>query len=358
MIAALTEELSALRGTPIFGLVTTPGAGDLPEPVAGNAVHQLAPGETIGSVQRFLDHWTPEVGVFLGLVDKPLLLNEAAKRDFPLFLASPTRDTAAPSGKLPTATASALELFAGCFAPSSAEADLYRAEIEDKRVFVTGPLTDTTRALPCNEAERDTLAQLLGGRPVWLAASVDFSEIDMIEAAHRRATKAAHRLLLILKPIDASEGPSIRSALEEKGWQTSLRSDGGEPDPDVQVYLADTEDEMGLWYRLAPISYLGGTFSPERTPTDPFEPAALGSAILHGPEIGKAPYRFDRLSKAGAMKEVASEAQLGEELLQLLAPDKAAAMAHAGWTVTSESAHVVETLAAVIDARLDGEEAA
>jgi 3-deoxy-D-manno-octulosonic-acid transferase len=206
--------------------------------------------------------------------------------------------------------------------------------------------------LPCNNAECDDLARLLGGRPVWLAADFNGSEIGIVEAAHRKAFKSAHRLLLILVPAQGQDPDAMASMLEEAGWRVVRRSNLEEPDPEIQVYIADTEDELGLWYRLAPASFIGGTLQPDIEPTDPFHAAALGSAVLTGPNHGQNPSRFRQLEAHGASIPVTSADELGEAIVTLLSPDKAASLAQAGWAATTESAHVVERLAEVIVERL------
>ena len=101
--------------------------------------------------------------------------------------------------------------------------------------------------------------------------------------------RMAHRLLLILSPATPEDGPGLRDALEAEDWVVALRSDGEEPDPEIQIFVADAPGEAGLWYRLAPITFLGGSLVRGGQGRDPCEPAALGSAILTGPDTG--PYR-------------------------------------------------------------------
>ncbi len=349
-ISALCREISRLRDEPVHALVTS--IKNAPA-TASIAIHQLVPGETSGSVARFLDHWVPDVAVLIGPPDRPVLIAEAAARGIPLFLAASHRGHVAPGGKLSLFSSTLLEHFTRFLASSAAEAQaLYAGKVAQDRVVVTGPLSDTALALPCNQSELGDLGNLLTGRPVWLAAQVTSSEIAAVEVAQRRTIRAAHRLLLIVVPRTADDGPTIAAALEVKGWRTALRTKGEEPDENVQVYVADTEDEMGLWYRLAPITFLGGTFDDEAEASDPFEPASLGSAIVHGPNVGDKSYRFARLQTANATAELSSPNDLGDMIFDLLAPDKAAMLAHAGWSVTSESAHVVEKLAELIDAEL------
>ena len=222
---------------------------------------------------------------------------------------------------------------------------------------MVGPLSDTALALPFNQSDLDELGKTLAGRPAWLAARATTNEIAAVEAAQRQAIRAAHRLLLIVVPRLQNDGRAIAAELEAQGWRTALRSNGEEPDENIQVYVADTEGEMGLWYRLAPITFLGGTIDKDAKASDPFEPASLGSAIVHGPEVGKSSHRISRLQAANATAELKTPDELGDVVFSLLAPDKAAMLAHAGWSFTSESAHVVKSLADIIDTELEEREA-
>lgn len=316
----------------------------------GGVFQSPAPADTQVEIENFLDHWRPTFGLVIGVPNNPELLKEAAHR-FPMFQAVAARN----DGGAPLRYPAYLQEFHTCIASSTAEASAIRQVVRGSAVKIEtlGPLSDTVHVLPCNQAECDTLAELLGGRPVWLAAEVSLNEAEKVEKAHRKAFRSAHRLLLILVPDQPDDGAKIAGILETAGWQVGLRSRGDEPDPDVQVYVADTTEELGLWYRLAPATFAGGTFEPGRIPTDPFHPAALGSAVLHGPHIDKKPARFLRLEAQGATLPVKNSDELGEAVIALLSPDKAAALAQAGWATTTESAHVVERLAELMHAEFE-----
>jgi 3-deoxy-D-manno-octulosonic-acid transferase len=350
-VDALTQELAALRGEEVRGLVTTV-TGD--SPLNLNAIHQLAPGDTKGSVQRFFDYWRPDAGVVIDAPDRPELITRARASGLPMFLAASARGRIAPDGKISYLSASLMENFDKILLPSAAEAQAFHnAGLVRNRIQITGPLSDTLLAPPCDTDRLDDLFTKLAGRPIWLAARVSVDEVALVEAAQRRTIRAAHRLMLLIIPRDASDGPRIADALAAKGWRTALLSRGEEPDENIQVFIADAPEDEGLWYRLAPTTYLGGSFDPTSVTTDPFLPATLGSAVIHGPHAGGSAARLDRLRAADATLPVASPDGLGEAVFQLLSPDKAARLAHAGWTVTTESAQVVERLVGLIDTALD-----
>jgi 3-deoxy-D-manno-octulosonic-acid transferase len=358
-VVAIAKELAHLRGEPVHALVTTPEKNPLISSVREATIHQLAPGETPGSLSRFFDHWNPDVGIILGIPDRPNLITKATERDILMYLAAPERGTMTDVRRMAYLPGETLAHFKTGFAASTAEADALTRHLEGAPlpIEVLGPLSDTMHALPCNDAECVALAAELANRPIWLAAEITPAEVDLIEVAHRKAFRAAHRLMLIIVPSDIEDAGQIAENLEAKGWSTALRSTAGKLDLDTQVLIADVADEMGLWYRLAPTTFVGGTFDPDGPTGDPFAPATLGSAVLHGPNTGATPARFDRLSDANAALLVKNAAGLGLAIQSLLAPDKAATLAQAGWSVTTESAQLIERMVELMDMHLDAREA-
>jgi 3-deoxy-D-manno-octulosonic-acid transferase len=184
---------------------------------------------------------------------------------------------------------------------------------------------------------------MVATRPIWLAATIKLTALESILAAHTQATRRAHRLLLIVVPFDNSETERFQKILTEKGFLFATRSKGEEPEVGVQVYLADTEEELGLWFRLAPVSFLSqSNISVDQDTPDPLEAAALGSVVLHGPEICAHQISYQRLARAGASRIVAHMGELAHALEAVLAPDRAAVMAHAGWQITSSGAEAMD----------------
>jgi len=346
-----------MRDEPIIGLVTSSENAANFSAVDETVIHQLVPGDTSGSVKRFLEHWKPDIGVIVGPPDRTALLTEAHAVGIPLFLAGNTQSGGISGFVQSYPSLSFPKIFRGVLVDSTADQRaLALLGVPQTRSAITGPLCDTALAPPCDETELAELSKILGGRPVWLAADVSASEIPAIEAAQRRTIRAAHRLLLIIVPRDPQDGAAIAGSLETHGWRTALRSAGGLPDENVQVYIADKDEGMGLWYRLSPITYLGGSFDPDLKTTDPYDPAALGSAILHGPEVSGAVPRIQRLQAADASRLINDAGDLGDAVFELLSPDNAAKLAHAGWAATSEGAPAIEALVTMINLTLDGEE--
>ena len=332
-----------------------------PEAVAARdgVVVQPPPLDLPGDVRAFLDHWQPELAVFADGELRPTALHQAAERGIPLLMADGRaphflrdRDT-----WYPGLMRSAMGLFSSIWTVDEAAARAFRkAGAALSTVTVTGRMEDESAALPCLEAERVALARLLAARPVWFAAGLPEAEETAVMDAHRAVLQQSHRLLLILMPDDPNRAEPLARQLEDRdGWAVAQRLRDEEPDQGVEVFVVDNPAEYGLWYRLAPVTFLGGSLfgmGPVRTP---MEPAALGSAILHGPRAGGYGPVFGRLGAARATRAVASTGDLADALGDLLAPDRAARLAQAAWAVASDGAEVTERLLGRIRTLTDGE---
>ena len=319
------------------------------------AVHQLVPVDARPFVRRFLNHWRPDIAVWTESELWPALIAETAARGTKMLLLN-ARMSVASHDKwrwLPGIARALLSRFDHIYVQDETTArHLRRLGANAERLEVTGSIKESGGALPHNEEERLHFVELFKTRPVWLAASTHEGEELLCAQAHRTAMKISHRLLMILAPRHPERGPAIAADLRQQGFNVAVRSEGRDPDPSTQIYLADTMGEMGLWYRLAPITFLGGSLT-KIGGHNPYEPAALGSAILHGPHTENAEDIYALLDEAGAARLVKTTEELGRNVAELLEPDKAATLAHAAWEVTSSGAGALdkahEKLADMID---------
>jgi 3-deoxy-D-manno-octulosonic-acid transferase len=303
-------------------------------------IHQFVPVDVVSYVRRFLDHWKPDLAVWTESELWPALIVETHTRDIPMLLLN-ARMSSASHKKwrwLPGFAGALLNRFDRILVQDDTSAAYLRQLGAPKsKLRINGSIKQSSGALPHDEDERFEIAGLLETRPVWLAASThEGEEIAAIEA-HRHARRAAPRLMLIIAPRHVERGPEILEALQADGWKVGVRSKGQQPNATMDIYLADTMGEMGLWYRLAPVTFLGGSLVPVGG-HNPFEPAALGSAIIHGPHVASAQEVYDRLDDADGARRIETADQLGPAVIELLEPHRAAALAHAAWEISSSGA--------------------
>jgi 3-deoxy-D-manno-octulosonic-acid transferase len=328
-------------------------------PPRDGIILQPPPHDTPVAGRAFLDHWQPEVAIFADGELRPALIHECSERRLPLMIV----DGRAPfvmrerDGWYPGLMRSILSCFAHVLAVDEPAARAFRkAGAPLSSVATAGRMEVQSAALPASEPDRAALARYLTARPVWFAASLPEAEETAIIAAHRAALSHAHRLLLILVPESPARAEALAARMETvEDWVVARRWRDEEPGPEVEVYVANNPAEYGLWYRLAPITFLGGSLSGEGAIRSPLEPASLGSAIIAGPRSGPFAAASGRLGAARAARIVASAGDLADALADLLSPDRAARLAQSAWTVTSEGAEATERAITLIRRLMDGE---
>lgn len=349
-----------VRAEPGLAVVVTADCADPVDPrnFPASAIFEPTPEDRRGDIRGFLGHWQPDLFVLAGSSLPPAMIVEVREQGIPALLA----DVRVPRqrdllGFFRRGMAAALlSRFRRILAQDPVSARRLTA-IGGRHVTVdvAGRIEETSDPPKCNEAERSALAELLHTRPVWFAVACPEGEEDAVLAAHAHVLRLAHRMLLILSPADGARTAALAERCERDGWVVAQRSLEQEPDPDVQVFLTEGEAELGLWYRLAPVTYMGGTLLPGGSGRNPYEPAALGSAILHGPHSGPYPEAYARLEDAKATRPVKDAGVLAEAVAELIAPDKAALLAHNAWAASSGGAEVTERVMQVILELMDGE---
>ncbi|SIO20353.1 hypothetical protein [Vannielia litorea] len=342
---------------PVSLLVT--GLPEQPD-FSGDAklLYRRAPEPGRAGLRDFLFEWRPDIALWVG-TPRDIALLTAMGTACPTTLVAPGEEGLAGANR---ATRAALRLVSELWVGSAAAAGAARAAgVGPTRIRLTGPLVAPPAPPPCIESDRADLAERLSARPVWLAARPLAQELGHVLAAHRAALAIAHRAILLLVPgADCPDDDALAVELAEQGLTSAFRARGEEPLDTTEVYVTDrlSPEEDGLWFRLAPLCFLGGTLTPGGPVQASAPAAALGSAITFGPHGGgEEAAIMARLAGAGAARALANGEALPSAVAELLAPDRAAELAAAAWTEISEGAAVIARLAAHLATLLDTRDA-
>ena len=324
----LIDRLQAER--PEISVLITSGtrasAEVLAQRLPTSVIHQYVPLDLPGAARRFLDHWRPDVAVFVESELWPNLILGAAARGTRLALVSARLSR----GSLATwqrARGAALALF-GVFELILAR-DIEAAETLrglGARVDGIADLKLGAAPLPVDDAEFTQLRDALAGRPMILAASTHPGEDAMVLDAFARVRDAKTNPLLVIAPRHVERASAIEALATQRGLSTGLRSMHGDP-ADLDVYIADTIGEFGLLYRLARLAFLGGSLAPGLGGHNPLEPARLGCPVVSGNRVENWPifHELERrealrlVDRGEALEDVFREALDGSEKLQAMA---------------------------------------
>lgn len=336
-----------------FGVLCTSGtvtSANLAEQrMPKGVIHQFVTVDAPRYVRRFLDHWRPDLALFVESDLWPNLIMTGAQRGVPLILVN-GRISARSFDRwrrVSGTIAALLRCFDLCLAQSAADADRIR-ELGAPHVTLTGNLKLDVPEPPAEPGSLLALKAAIGGRPVIAGASTHAGEETMLIEAHRRLRGSFARLLTIVAPRHPDRGPGILEIAHAAGLEARLRSRGELPGPDTDIYIADTLGELGLIYRLAPIVFVGGSLA-SHGGQNPIEPIKLGAAILHGPNVWNFAEIYDALDASHGAEQVTDAGKLTVRLGALLKDAAArAAVVEAGReTVATLGGALDRTLAAL-----------
>lgn len=281
-------------------------AGQMP----ARTVHQFLPLDLPGPADRFLDHWRPDLSVWTEQDLWPGLVVETARRGVPLALVNVRMGTRAFASRR-RVRGLYRDLYArfALLAAQDAATAAHMSGLGAAGVAVTGSLKPGAGELACDPVQLARLRKLTAHRRPWLAASThEADETLAISAACLRPDR-----LLILAPRDIRRAGQIAAAVGRAGLSVTHRSD--DLGPDGPVWIVDTVGEMGLWYRLCDTALIGGQGIGGH---NPWEAAALGCAVLHGPDTANFAADYAALHAADAAVVVETPAALADALA---APD-------------------------------------
>ncbi len=319
----LIERLLADGGLTVLvtsGTVTS--ATMMAQRLPQGALHQYVPLDTPGAVARFLDHWKPEVGLFVESDLWPNLILAAAARGVRLALVN-ARISARSAGHWAWARKSAAALLGAFDVVLAQDTEIAErfALLGARDVQVVGSLKADAPPLPVDEEKLSVMRAMIGSRPVLLAAQTHPGEDETVLPAHDLLRARFPDLLTILVPRHVTRGGEIEMLC---GTRTAARrSTGGVVTAQTAIYIADTLGEMGLFYRLAPFCFLGATLVPLGG-HNVLEPAVLHCAVLAGPHTASNAGAFAAVLNAQGFGLVSSSADIAREAARLLADPQAA----------------------------------
>lgn len=310
LINKLSELYPAVRIMVTSGTLTS--ADLMAKRLPANAFHQFVPVDTPAAVKRFVDYWKPDAALWIESEFWPNLLSEIAAHKIPLILINGRVSDRSFERwrKFPAFCRELQGLFTKSFGQTDEDARRLRV-LGAKDAACVGNLKFAAGDLPYDADEFAKLEKQIANRPCWIAASTHEGEEEQL-AFVQNALKTKNALM-ILAPRHPKRGDEIEKLLKPAGLSVARRSRGEDIAPDTAVYLADTIGEMGLFYRLAQIAFVGGSlvaFGGQNI----IEPARLGKAVVCGKYMMNFKEIVAKAVAAGALTVVEDKKELAQTL--------------------------------------------
>lgn len=340
-IVDLAQRLAAYSSA---GIVLT-AQGDIAAPP--EISRAAPPDERLSACESFLAYWQPQIVLIGEGALRPLMLRAAFQRKVPTFLINAQKPYLTQDAPrfIPGLLRASVQQVSQVFAVGGVAARAFQnAGVPPGKITSTKMLEVPSALPPCDETVLRLTCSALEARPIWCAVDVLPSEEEAILSAYQATRERAHRLMLVLMPREGQRAQQLAAICAQRGLSAVQRSVNSAVPADIDVVIADIPAERGLWYRIAPLCYIGGSFSEEGAQTSPWDAAALGSAILNGPHYGAYHAEFERLREADATLALDDISALPGGVLKLCAPHRAAARAHAAWDVISQGAEASQQI--------------
>lgn len=344
LVAALREHPARPSMLVTSGTVTS--ARLMAERLPEGALHQFLPLDRPAWVRRFLDRWRPDLALWIESELWPALLAETQARDIPTGLIN---------ARISESSLRNWKRLPGLIAPLMARLDICLAQNETQvarlkalgaaQAICVGNLKGAGLPLPVDKHELAGHLAILGNRPRWVAASTHAGEETVAIAAHKALAEAHPGLLTVIVPRHPDRAEAVAEEIAGAGLTLVRRSKEELPRAETQIYLMDTLGEMGLAYRLSDITFVGGSLSGSGG-HNLLEPAQLGRAILHGPDVRNTEDSAQALALAGARAQVDGPEALTRMLTRLLNDPEALADAQAAARAVADQ--MAEGLSAVM----------
>ena len=260
---------------------TVSSAQVLRERLPPGVLHQFAVVDTPGAVIRFLEHWRPQIALFVDSEIWPNALIEANHRNIPLALVNGRMSERSFTNwyRVRRSAEALMSAYDLCLVQDARTANRLRL-LGATQVEITGSLKADAPVLPADPGALDSLRQAIKARPVFLAAQTHPGEETTVFEVHDRLRQNFPQLLTIIVPRHPKRGAELLS--QSGSRPTARRAPGELPGSDTAIYLADTMGELGLFYRVARLAFIGGSLIPHGG-QNPLEPARLGCPLLAGP---------------------------------------------------------------------------
>lgn len=316
LIEKLTTARDDLHVLLTTGTVTSARlmAERLPEEV----LHQFAVLDHPEYTARFLDYWKPDLAVWVESEFWPNLIVATHERHIPLALinARITEKSFRGWQRFPAMIADLLSRFSLVLAQDAATARRLMA-LGATEVGTPGNLKHDAAPLAADEAELQRLRAAIGNRPLWLASNTHDGEEAIAAEIHERLSRARPDLLTLIVPRHPARGGAIAAMLKKRGLTVARRAEGDAITAATHVYIADTLGELGLFYRLAMIVFIGGTLV-DIGGHNPFEAARLHCALIAGPVSFNFEETYSAFEQADAMIRIADAPMLASAVERLL----------------------------------------
>ena len=283
-----------------------------------NIIHQFSPIDHPLSNKIFLNHWNPCCLILIESEIWPNLINISYKKGIPLVLLQGRITERSYKRWLYVKSLSVLIFNKFCLIISQDIINGQRFEKLGATNVKKGiNLKNAVPAPFMDKIKEKSLISNINNRKVLLFASIHNNiENEAAITAHIKVKKYAKNLLTIIVPRHPEMADQILSLSKKYDLDTKIRSYDQHINNSTDIYIADTIGELGSFFKIADICFMGGTLS-NKGGHNLIEPAIEKCAIIYGPDVSNHQDISDILIKNNAAIQIKNIKELYTEIIKL-----------------------------------------
>lgn len=290
-------------GSVLVTSITRTSAALLEKRLPARAFHQYLPVDRPKWVKRFLDYWQPSLILWAESELWPSILSDIKNRHIPMALINGrmSQKSFKNWSRVKTLAQDILSAFTVILTQTETDKNYY-TNLGARSVITTGNIKFAASPLPYEENDLKLLQESTANRPIWVYASTHAGEEELAVKTHLDIADYVPNLLTIIIPRHPERRADILKSLAPFKLNITTRTQYKIlPDANTHIYLVDTLGELGLFYRLSPLSVIGRSFSVDGGGGhNPLEAAQLKSAILHGSSVQNLSDIYTPMNEQGA----------------------------------------------------------
>ena len=320
-----------------------------------NAVHQFVPMDTPRAVKLFLKHWRPDFAIWVESEIWPRLLIETSKTKIPMWLVNGSMSLRSYKKwrYVPLSMQYLYNKFEKIYLRDERSAGfLNQLGLSSENFTVYGSLKADQEKLEFRKSDLKEVKKILKDKRVWLAASTHAGEEETVLKAHKHLLEVDKDIFLVLVPRHPERGKELMKLARSLNLNSSLRSKSRKINSTDQVHIGDTLGELGLWYELTRVSFIGGSIT-RNGGHNPYEAILADTFIIHGPETFNFDEIYQKLDERNLGKKIINSEQLFQEVLNLFNKDKVAICFTKAKELIVSDKKKIKTLAKEISLRIE-----
>ena len=248
--------------------------------------HQFYPLDHTIIVSKFLDHWKPDIAIFLESEIWPNMYKilKTKKVDLILLNARLTKKTFARWSMFESFARQVLSGIKIAY-PQNKDTKKYLKKFQVNKIKLLGNLKYIENKINFKKHDSKKLNKIIKNNKIWLAASTHPGEEIIAAKTHILLKKKINNIVTIIIPRHVERVGEINKQIKKLNLSTFLHSSKNKLLKKIDIYIVDTFGETKLFYRKTPTVFIGKSITATGG-QNPLEAARYGAKILHGPHVG------------------------------------------------------------------------